>query len=155
MDIPKERLLIVKNRNKGMPLREIGDLLDIPYTKAYYWIQRYESYGNAGLLTKKQPGKKPLLTKENLEELKLFLVDKRPARHKGQAVGWNSREVKNHIKIQYNISYSLRHVERLLHKLGFSLIVPRPRNVKASQEKQDEFKQQFKKNLSRNIWVCR
>lgn len=153
-NIPKERLVIIKNHNKGMRLREIGELLDIPFTKAHYWVKRYEISGNPGLITRKQKGKKPLLTEMAFTEIKNFLKTNKPARFNGQAAGWNSREVKVHIKQKYNISYSLRHIERLLHKLGFSLITPRPRNIKSSPEKQKEFKQNFKKNLNRNIWVC-
>ncbi|MBI2672104.1 transposase [Candidatus Woesearchaeota archaeon] len=154
MEIPKERLLIVKNYSKGMSLRKIGDLLDIPYTKAHYWIKRYDKNKEEGLKTRKQKGRESLLNEKSLEEIKLFLINNKPSRYNGQAAGWNSREVKNYIKQKYNISYSLRHIERLLHKLGFSLIVPRPKNVKASKEKQEEFRQKFKKNLNRNIWVC-
>ena len=153
--IPKERFLIIRNHKKGRALRDIGELLDIPHTKAYYWIKRHEAYGEAGLKTKKQKGKEPLLSKKELNEIKNFLMYNKPERYIGKAAGWSSREVKNYIKNNYNTSYSLRHVERLLHKLGFSLITPRPKNVKASLEKQKAFKQNFKKNLSRNIWVYR
>lgn len=152
--IPKERFLIIKNHKKGITLRDIGELLDIPHTKAYYWIKRYEACGEAGLKTKKQRGKTPLLNKEELKDIKKYLIRNKPVRYNGQATGWNSREVKAHIKDIYNINYSLRHIERLLHKLGFSLITPRPRNIKASLEQQESFKQSFKKNLKKNIWDC-
>lgn len=155
MEIPKERLLIIKSYNRGMSLREIGEILDIHYRKAHYWIQRYNELGNEGLKTRKQPGKKPLLGKGDRKKLQLFLINNKPKRYNGNAVGWNSRKVKIYIKQEFNISYSLRHIERLLHKLGFSLIVLRPKNVKAFSEKQELFKQNFKKNLKQNIWVCR
>lgn len=153
--IPKERMLMVKHHKKNIPLRKIGEMLDVPHTKVHFWIKRYERHGMNGLITKKQPGKKPLLSEGNLKYLKEFLMSNKPIRFKGKAAGWNSREVKIHIKNKYNINYSLRHVERLLHKLGFSLIIPRPRNIKSSSEKQEEFKQNFKKKLKKNIWVYR
>lgn len=152
--IPKERLLIIKNYGEGMTMREIGKALDIPYTKAYYWINRHKTYGMKGLKTKKQPGKKPLLNEREIIEIKAFLVNNKPIRHRGQAAGWNSREVKNHIKQKFDVNYSLRHIERLLHKLGFSLITPRPRNIKSSAEKQKAFRENFKKNSKKNMWVC-
>jgi len=155
MEIPKERRLIIKHYKKGVKLRKIGDMLEIPHTKAYYWVKRYEQYGMKGLNTKKQPGKIPLLRKEDLSEIKHFLISNKPIRYNGLSSGWTSREVKSHIQKEFNIHYSLRHIERLLHNLGFSLITPRTRNVKASLSKQTYFKRKFKKNLKMNIWDCR
>lgn len=154
MDIPKERKLIIKHYKKGAKLRKIGEMLDIPHTKSYYWIKRYKQYGIKGLETKKQQGKIPLLNENALSKLKHFLVNNKPVRYNGQASGWISKEVKQHINKEFNVNYSLRHVERLLHKLGFSLITPRTRNVKTSSEKQSYFKRKFKKNLKMNIWGC-
>ena len=153
-DIPKERLLIIKNYKKGMKLRKIGEVLDIPHTKAYYWIKRYKKYKLNGLKTIKQKGKTPLLSQKDLTKIKEYLINNKPKIYHGISAGWNSRDVKSHIKSNYNVSYSLRHIERLLHKLGFSLMTPRPRNVNSSLEKQKEFKDKFKKNLKKNIWVC-
>ena len=153
--IPKERMLMVKHYEKNIPLRKIGEMLDVPHTKVHFWIKRYEQYGMNGLITRKQPGKKPLLSKKNLINIKEFLIENKPKRYKGKTVGWNSREVKIYIKNKYNIGYSLRHIERILHKLGFSLIVPRPRNIKSSKEQQNNFRRNFKKNLKKNMWVCR
>lgn len=155
MEIPKERKLIIKHYKNGVKLREIGEMLDIPHTKAYYWIKRYEKNGIKGLKTKKQPGKIPLLDKNALSKLKHFLVNNKPVRYNGMSSGWTSREIKQNIAKDFNVSYSLRHIERLLHKIGFSLITPRTRNVKASLSKQSYFKRKFKKNLKQNIWDCR
>ena len=154
-DIPKERLLVIRNYKKGMKLRKIGEVLDIPHTKAHYWIKRYNKQGIDGLKTRKQKGKTPLLSQKDLIKIKEYLVNNKPKAYHGIPAGWNSRDVKAYIKSNYNVSYSLRHIERLLHKIGFSLIKPRPRNIKTSLEKQGEFKDKFKKNLKRNIWVCR
>mgnify|MGYP001574773323 CR=1 FL=1 len=150
-NLPKERLLIIKNYNKGMKLRKIGEVLDIPHTKAYYWIKRYKKYNINGLKTIKQKGKTPLLSQKDLTKIREYLVNNKPKEYYGISAGWNSRGVKSYIKSRYNASYSLRHIERLLHKIGFSLMTPRPRNIKASPEKQNE----FKKNLKKNIWICR
>lgn len=153
--IPKERVLMVKHHKKNIPLRKIGEMLDIPHTKAYFWIRRYEQHGMKGLITKKQPGKKPLLSGKNMASIKEFIKNNKPERYNGQAAGWSSREVKNYIHQRFSISYSLRHIERILHKLGFSLIIPRPRNMKSSKKQQDDFRKNFKKNSKKNIWVCR
>ena len=130
-------------------------MLDIPHTKAYYWINRYKKNGIEGLITKKQPGNIPLLNKNALSRLKHFLANNKPIRYNELSSGWTSREVKQHLAKGFNINYSLRHVERLLHKLGFALIAPRTRNVKASLSKQVYFKRKFKKNLKMYMWDCR
>lgn len=155
MEIPKERRLIIKHYKNRVKLRKIGEVLDISHTKAYYWIKRYKKQGIKGLITKKQPGKIPLLNENALTKLKHFLINNKPIRYNGISSGWTSREVKKHLAEEHSIHYSLRHVERLLHKLGFSLITPRTRNVKASSSKQAYFKRKFKKNFKKNIWDCR
>ena len=41
---------------------------------------------------------------------------------------------------QFGVVYSLTGAYDLLHRLGFSWLMPRPRHAKASKEVQDEFK---------------
>lgn len=40
----------------------------------------------------------------------------------------------------------MRHIERIIHRLGFSLITPRPQHLRHDQKKVDNFRDEFKKN---------
>ena len=39
------------------------------------------------------------------------------------------------------------------HKIGFSLITPRQQHIRHDQGKVDKFREEFKKNSNRRIWV--
>ena len=49
----------------------------------------------------------------------------------------------------------MRHVERIMHKLGFSLITPRPQHLRHDQNKVDKFREDFKKNFNRSMWAMK
>jgi len=57
----------------------------------------------------------------------------------------NTKQLSDIIKKEVGKEYSLRHVERIMHKLDFSLITPRTRHTKHDQKRVDEFKVMFKK----------
>jgi transposase len=65
----------------------------------------------------------------------------------------NTKQIGKIIHKEIGELYSLRHVERIMHKIGFSLITPRPQHLKHDQEKVNKFRDEFKKNSNRNIWV--
>ena len=62
-------------------------------------------------------------------------------------------QVKAFIHKEIGEIYSLRHVERIMHKLGFSLITPRPQHIRHDQKKVDTFRKEFKKNSNRSMWA--
>ena len=49
--------------------------------------------------------------------------------------------------------YSDRHVMRILHRIDFSRITPRSQHIRNDPEKIAEFRDEFKKNSKRSIWV--
>jgi len=64
----------------------------------------------------------------------------------------STKQVNDLIFQEIGETYSFRHVERIMHKLGFSLITPRPQHLRHDQEKVDEFRDEFKKNFPRSMW---
>ena len=65
--------------------------------------------------TKEKPGRKRKLSDEDMERLKDLLKQKDY---------WTTREVRNLIKIEFGIEYTLRHVARILRKLGMKYQKP-------------------------------
>ena len=149
----KERKIIVKLHKKGYTVREIGDTLDIPFSKAQYWITRFRNQGESGLKTKKGRGRPSLLNNQQIKELKRIIKEDGPIRFGGQAVSWLSKEIKILIKDRFGVVYTLRHVQRILHKLGFSRITPRSKHILTTKAGQEAYKEEFKKNSTRNMWV--
>ncbi len=146
----KEREIIVKLHQQGKNQQEIADLVGCSQPTVHKWIMRFKE--GKTLHTLPRSGRPTKLTKQNLAKIrKKILTDIKKANEKYCSV--STKQVKDLIHAEIGDIYSLRHVERIMHKLGFSLITPRPQHLKHDQKKVDAFRDEFKKNSNRNIWV--
>jgi len=145
----KERELIINLHNKKKTVREIGDILEISKSKAFFWISRYKETND--LKDRSRSGRPTPLTKKKLD----FIADaiKSKVLEPNNKSGISSKEVLKLIEDKTSKKYTLRHVQRILHKIGFSLITPRVNHIKKNKEAQEEFRREFKKNFRKNIWV--
>ncbi len=94
---------------KGYNVHEIANIMNVSVRTIYNWKKRYEKDGLKGLKTKQKPGRKGKLSPEDMENLKELLKKKDY---------WTTREVKELIKNEFGIEYTLRHVARILRKIG-------------------------------------
>ena len=94
---------------KGYNVHKIADIMNVSVRTIYNWKKRYEKNGTKGLKTKRKPGRKGKLSPEDMENLKELLKKKDY---------WTTREVKELIKNEFGIEYTLRHVARILRKIG-------------------------------------
>ncbi len=145
----KERELIIKLIKEKKTVRQIESILGISKSKASFWNRRYKKTGS--LEDKPKCGRPTPLTKETLDSI-ASAIKSRIIQPKSKA-GISSKEVLSLIENKTNKRYTMRHTERLLHKMGFSLITPRVNHVKKDKEAQDLFRQEFKKNFKRGIWA--
>ena len=65
----------------------------------------------------------------------------------------STKQIKKLIRKEIGEEYTMQHIERIMHKLGFSLITPRPQHLRHDQNKVDNFRDEFKKNFNRSMWV--
>lgn len=144
----KERELIVKLHQEKRSTYEIADILGISQTKASFWVRRYAKTSSLDNLPRS--GRPTPLTKEEIVSIKHAIEQKflEPKR-----TGINSKEVLQLLEKRTSKKYTLRHTQRLLHKMGFSLITPRPGHIRKDEEAQAKFRDNFKKNFSRNMWA--
>lgn len=143
----KERELIVKLSNEKRTTREIASILGISKSKSAFWVKRFRD--TKSLQDKKRNGRPTPLTKDELKsiasEIKSKLIE--PKR-----TGINSKEVLQLIEHKISRKYTLRHAQRLLHRMGFSLITPRVSHIRKDERAQNKFREGFKKNSNRNMW---
>ncbi|MEK6869027.1 MAG: winged helix-turn-helix domain-containing protein [Nanoarchaeota archaeon] len=144
----KERELIVKLHKEKRSTYEISSILGISQTKASFWVRRYKKTGNLENLPRS--GRPTPLTKERLNSIREMIKSKviEPKR-----AGITSKEVLQIIENKINKKYTLRHTQRLLHKIGLSLITPRISHIRKDEKAQQKFREEFKKNLNRNMWA--
>lgn len=146
----KERELIVRLHQQQKNQQEIADLIGCSQPTAHRWITRFKR--GKTLDTLPRSGRPTKLTTKILSRLKKKIVAKIEATN-DEFCSVSTKEIRKIVDEEVGELYSLRHVERIMHKLGFSLITPRPQHVRHDQEKVDKFRDEFKKNLRRSIWA--
>ena len=135
----RERILMIEGVMNGETIREIGERFHCTHPVILYWKKRYVIEGIGGLKTRLRSGKPKLISRRKEEKLIKVISEDNPANNP-----WTTKKVCELIKKETGIKYSQRHVQRLLHKWKFSLLVPRPTFwQKASGE---EIKNFWKKN---------
>ncbi len=149
MILIKERELIVQWDEKGKTQQEIAELLNCHQSSVSRFLRKYEQTGVIQNLPRS--GRPTKLTKKNLRRLKSKILAKvKDANEEFCSV--STKQIGEIIHQEVGEVYSLRHVERIMHKLGFSLITPRPQHLRHDQKKVDRFRDEFKKNSNRSIW---
>ena len=148
----KERELIVGLYEKGKKQEEISELIGCSQPTVHRWI-KYSSSGRT-LETLPRSGRPTKLTDKRISQLKKKIVSK-IEKANNDFCYMSTKQIGNIIHQEIGELYSLRHVERIMHKLGFSLIRPRPQHIRHDQAKVNKFRDEFKKKLNRNIWVMK
>ena len=148
----EQRLVIIQLDKKGKTQQDIAELLDCNQSSVSRLLNKYNHKGSVKNLPRS--GRPTKLTKQNLAKLKnKILINIKEANDSYCSV--NTKQIKDLISKEIGEIYSLRHVERIMHKIGFSLIMPRSQHLRHDQEKVDAFRRSFKKNSNRNMWVMR
>ena len=106
------------------------------------WVKIVDEQGFEALRIKKYPGRAPKLNAQQLEEIKQTILEDRPEDH-GYYV-WDGPSLSDYIKKKHDITYTVRHCQRLLRSLGFSLVRPQPYPSKG--EENEVAREDFKKN---------
>jgi len=146
----KERTLIIKWDDEEKTQQEIAELLNCHQSSVSRFLRKYEKMGVVQNLPRS--GRPTSLTKKRLSKVKnKILAAIESANNEFCSV--STKQVGKIIHQEIGELYSLRHVERIMHKLGFSLITPRPQHLRHDQEKVDQFRDEFKKKFSRSMWV--
>jgi transposase len=146
----KERLQILICLREGKTQRVVSSMLRISVGKVPLWKKRFEQEGLEGLHDKEGRGRKAKLTEKQLQQLGAA-IDVGVSMKDGYRRGYKTKDVKIYIRQSFGVKYTERHCRFLLHKEGFNLKVPRPRNKSRNQENVDDFKREFKKNSL--VWI--
>lgn len=142
--VEKTRLLAVYHAKRGLTAQEVAAItLHTPR-----WVRatlaRYNLEGPAALQDRRHrnPGPRPKLTPEEQERVLQALQGPPP-----DGGLWTGLKLQRWVAEVLGKEVSLYPIYRLLHTLGFSLKLPRPRHRKAEPEAQEA----FKKNSSRRF----
>jgi transposase len=101
------------------------------------WVKRYREEGQGGLCKADRAGRKPLLDRQQLEQLEVLLLEG-PEAHGFPTPLWSCPRVARLIRERFGVDYHEGHVWKLLRSLNWSPQRPvgkaRERNEEAIRE---------------------
>ena len=151
LSIP-ERKLAIKWHTQGKSQLQIAELLECNQSSISRLLQKKKEYNTIQNL--KRTGKPTKLNRSMIDSLRIKLKHKIEQKN-AQFGSITTKELREYIHEEIGVLYSIRHVERLMHKMGFSLITPRTMHTKHDQNAVDKFREEFKKKSSQSIWVMK
>jgi transposase len=111
------------------------------------WVGRYRKGGIDALVPRRQPGAARRLTEEQ-EATLCAMLEAGPAADEGIAA-YNGPILRERIEQRFGKAFSLAGVYKLLHRLGYNDLMPRPRHPDTDPAALEAFK---KKNCP-SVWL--
>lgn len=139
----KQRLLIILKAFKIKSSYKIADLTDTSHTKVQRWINRFNKYGFDGLRDKKRSGRPTRLTEHQKKRLENILDNPGEFR-----AGYKTNEIVDRIKKVFRVSYTVRHVRRLLRSMGYGRTKGRPTHINKDPIKAKSVVRKLKKTFT-------
>jgi transposase len=126
-------LLVLKVKYDGIGQNRAARELNALSSWAAKWVRRFEEEGIEGLRTRERSGRPPEIERDVMVSIGRKVLSNES--------GWTVREVRELIRRDAKVTYSERHVYRLLHVWGARAVVPEKRMAhKASLEERLAFK---------------
>lgn len=141
----RTRLRIISLAMQGHTAPQIARALDASRRSVQEWVRRYNQRGLEGLVDRRG-GNRRHLTPEQEQEIIAYVdrlaADPREGVRRGQ-------DLRRWIEKQFQVLYSLNGIYELLHRLGYSCLMPRPRHAKADPAAQEAFKKTRRRRSKR------
>jgi transposase len=135
------RLQAMRMLVKNHTVPEVGEELGVSGSTLRRWLHRFNLEGPEGLRDRPRPGQPPKLVLELVEDFKGRV---RTGALPGDGVctlrGTSFQRI---LKEEYGADYSLGGTYFLLHRLGFSSLVPRPQHPQADGAAQEDWEKTF------------
>ena len=126
----RRRRALQLNKDVGLRQSDIALVLDVSEAAVSEWFKAVRDEGAEALASKPHPGRPPKLTAAQQRLIPDFLW------HGAEAYGfrgdlWTGVRVRKVLSEEFHVWYSLREVERLLQKLGWTPQVPLVKAIQA------------------------
>lgn len=117
--------------NMGMHPDDVAELYDVGRSTVYNWRKEYLEKGPAAFIVKSAPGRTPKLTDDQFEQVRKLVVGKNPRQLQFEFAMWTRQMVRDLIKREFDVDYTLQAVGKILHRMGLS---PQKPLVRAYQQ---------------------
>jgi transposase len=126
---------------QGLPGRVIGEVLGVSSRSVREWVKRYNEGGGAAL--QEQPGRGRPARLQEQEQARFRLRIEAGAQPDDGVCSLRGHDIRRILEEEFGTVYSIAGVYRLLHRLGYSSLVPRPRHAQADAQRQEDFKKKW------------
>lgn len=132
-DVRLRMLLVLKVKFASLGQNQAARELHAFSSWAVKWVRRFEEEGIEGLRTRERSGRPPEVERRVMAKVEREVMTNQS--------GWTVREVRELVRKEAGVTYSERHVLRLLHRWGARAVVPEKRLAhKAPLEERVAFK---------------
>lgn len=133
----RDRLRAVELAIAGKPTLEVAAMLGRSRSFVQDWCYAYRDHGLEAVAPKRQPGRPTKLAPAQHAAFKRRVLD--GPREDDGVCTLRGRDFQRILEAEFGVSYQLSGVYELLHRLGFSVLVPRPQHRKSDPEAQQEW----------------
>ena len=138
----ERRIVALRLIASGQLSKDVASIVGVNERTIRVWVKDFNREGVASLRYDTKKGSRPHLSVDNERELIEAIRQGPPAEMKlGVWRGWALRDW---IRDRFGVEYSESGVYFLLHRLGFSSLMPRPLHPESDESVRDD----FKKNIS-------
>jgi transposase len=124
---------------QGRTAQDIADALGCSLKAVTNWVARYNAGGIEALHDRPRSGRPPLLDPVEYPRLRQRLGD--PPRPEDGVCALRGADIRRILEQEFGVLMSLQAVYDLLHRLGYSDLMPRPQHEDANPEVQAFFKE--------------
>lgn len=117
-----QRCLVIIMLLTGSTREQVMKVFDISESAVKKIIAAFNAYGVDGLIARKRTGRKPVISREQKEEI----IEEFEEPGRAQRTFWTATAFHGYISEKYSIECSYQTVLRLLHENGYVLKVPKP-----------------------------
>jgi len=132
------RIQTVALAKQGFTCPKIVQITGYPRRTIQRWVSQYNKAGIKGLIDKPRSGRPAKLSVDKQLEF-CARVDAGAGPSDGKPTLYG-RDIQQLLERQFGVVYTLDGVYKLLHRLGYSCLKPRPRHEKADLVVQEAFK---------------
>jgi transposase len=138
----RDRLRAVALAREGRTTPQIVAALKVPRRSVQRWVAQYNDQDVAGLRHHKGAGAKPRLKADQHDRLRARL-DAGPTPADG-ACAWSGKAIARVLEREFGVVLKLDAVYKLLHRMNYRWLCPRPRHPQSDAAAQDAFKKTSK-----------
>lgn len=113
-------------------IKAVAEIYNISRETLMRWINKFKSGGSSAFSVSEGRGRRNKLSDLQLSKLKDYITE--------EGANLSIQKVQIYIDEMFEISLSRATAHRIMRKLGFSYITPRPSHYKKDPQKQEEFK---------------